>query len=98
MAAYAIFLREETQDQAELDAYAASITPVFEQFSPTVLAAYGAQEVVEGPAIEGVVLVRFPTYALASAWYHSPEYQAIVGHRLKGARYRGIIFDGVDGE
>ncbi len=98
MAAYAVFLREETLDQSELDAYAASITPVFERFSPTVLAAYGVQEVVEGGAVEGVVLVRFPTFALASAWYHSPEYQAVVGHRHKGGRYRGIIFDGVDGE
>lgn len=94
MAAYAIFLREETLDQTELDTYAASVAPVLEKFTPEVLAAYGAQEVVEGPATEGVVLLRFPSFEDATRWYHSSEYQGIVGHRLKGARYRGIIVQG----
>jgi uncharacterized protein (DUF1330 family) len=96
MTAYALFIREETLDQSELDLYASLIGTTFEKFSPRILTAYGAQEVVEGPDTEGVVLVEFPSFELASQWYHSPEYQAVVQHRLKGARYRGIILQGYE--
>jgi uncharacterized protein (DUF1330 family) len=96
MAAYAVFIREETLDQSEMDIYASLAGPQFDKYSPELLAAYGAQEVVEGPATEGIVIVRFPSYEMASSWYHGPEYQAIVQHRFKGARYRGILVAGID--
>ena len=97
MAAYAIFLREETIDQAELDTYAAAAAATdFAEFSPEILAALGKHEVIEGASVEGVVLLRFPSFAVATQWYLSPEYQAIVGHRLKGGRYRSLVFEGVD--
>jgi uncharacterized protein (DUF1330 family) len=101
MAAYAIFLREETSNPLELETYATKVGEIrsfLDTFSPEVLAAYGAQEVVEGDNVEGVVLVKFPTYELATQWYHSPEYQNAAQHRLKAARYRGIIFDGLDNQ
>ncbi|WP_312417676.1 DUF1330 domain-containing protein [Comamonas sp.] len=96
MTAYALFIREETIDQSELDLYASLVPASLNTHSPKILAAYGEQEVVEGPPCEGVVLVEFPTLELASAWYHSPEYQNAVQHRLKGARYRGILLAGSD--
>jgi uncharacterized protein (DUF1330 family) len=95
MTAYAIFIREETLDPAELDAYAAKLGPVKGKFGQSVLAAYGALEVVEGDPAEGVVIIAFPSFEQARRWYYSPEYQEAVKHRFKGARYRGLLVDGL---
>lgn len=96
MPAYALFIRENTIDQSELDIYASLVPASLKSHSPRILAAYGEQEVVEGPPSEGVVLVEFPTLEAAKSWYHSPEYQAAAQHRLKGATYRGILFAGIE--
>ena len=100
MPAYMIFIREEPVADAEaLAAYSASNranTALFiEQFGLKPLAVYGAQEVVEGKAADGVVLLQFPTMADARAWYDSPEYQAAIPDRMKAAPYRAIIFEGL---
>lgn len=65
------------------------------QLPVTVLSAYGRLEVFEGPSPEGAVLVSFPTFEQATAWYHSDAYQALARHRHKGAVYRGFVVEGV---
>jgi uncharacterized protein (DUF1330 family) len=60
-----------------------------------VLAAYGRQEVLEGPEIEGVVVVEFPSMAEARAWYDSPAYRAAREHRFRGADDRAALVEGV---
>jgi hypothetical protein len=40
------------------------------------LAAYGRQEVLEGPVPEGVAIAEFPSMEEAKQWYESPAYQA----------------------
>jgi uncharacterized protein (DUF1330 family) len=61
---------------------------------PATLATYSGEYLVKGPAeqLHGdtgfhmqVVLV-FPSKELASGWYHSPEYQALVAVRDAGMR------------
>ena len=49
-----------------------------------VLAAYGRQEVVEGPEVEGVVILEFPSFEAAKAWYDSPAYREVREHRFRG--------------
>ncbi|MFM0649752.1 DUF1330 domain-containing protein [Paraburkholderia bryophila] len=95
MASYIVFLRESTQDQIELDAYQAKAAGSFAGHPVKVLAAYGAQQVLEGPAPEGTVIVEFPDTDSARAWYDSPEYQAAAHHRFKGATYRAVLVGGV---
>jgi hypothetical protein len=53
MPAYVIFIRESTLDQSELDAYAKMAGPSLEGLPIKFLAAYGRQEVLEGPVPEG---------------------------------------------
>jgi uncharacterized protein (DUF1330 family) len=60
-----------------------------------ILAAYGPQEVWEGPAVEGVVLVEFPTMEAAKDWYNSPAYREAREHRFKGADYQAILVEGL---
>jgi uncharacterized protein (DUF1330 family) len=94
MPAYVIFIRERTLDHSELDAYAKMAGPSTEGLPVKFLAAYGRQEVLEGPAPEGVAIAEFPSMEEAKHWYKSPAYQAEAQHRFKGAIYRGLIVEG----
>jgi uncharacterized protein (DUF1330 family) len=61
----------------------------------TLRVAYGRHEVLEGPEIEGAVVLEFPTFDAAKAWYDSAAYREARGHRFKGANYRAFILQGV---
>ena len=72
-----------------------SIADAYHRHAMTVLAAYGRQEVLEGPPVEGIVIVEFPSIEDAKAWYDSPAYREAREHRFRGARYRAIIVEGL---
>ena len=93
-AAYVVFIRERTRDAAELKTYSPKAAASLDGHPVTLLAAYGRQEVLEGPEAEGVVIVRFPSFTEAKAWYESPAYRAAREHRFKGADYRAILVEG----
>ena len=95
MPAYVIFIRERTLDQSELDAYARAAPPSLEGWPIKFLAAYGRQDVLEGPEPEGVAIAEFPSLEDARRWYDSPAYQTAAQHRFRGATYRGLIVEGV---
>lgn len=95
MAAYAIFIRESTRDASELDAYSQRVGGTLAGHRVSVLAAYGRHEVLEGPEVEGVVILEFPTLDEAKAWYDSPAYREAREHRFKGADYRAVIVEGL---
>ncbi|MBP0604746.1 MULTISPECIES: DUF1330 domain-containing protein [Burkholderia] len=95
MATYIVFTRESTQNQQELDLYSSQVGATLAGHPVKVLAAYGPQEILEGEGPEGVVIVEFPSKEAAHAWYHGPEYQAVVRHRFNGARYRAVLVEGV---
>jgi uncharacterized protein (DUF1330 family) len=95
MAAFVIFIREKTRDQAEMDAYTPKAAASLAGHPITIHAAYGRQEVLEGPEVEGVVIVSFPSFEDAKAWYESPAYREAREHRFRGADYRAVIVEGV---
>jgi uncharacterized protein (DUF1330 family) len=93
MTAYVVFIKEKTLDQQELDTYAQKMPAMLKGLPVNFLSAYGRMEVLEGNAPEGVVLVSFPTFEEASAWYHSDAYQTVARHRHNGATSRGFIIE-----
>ena len=95
MPAYVIFIRERTTDKSELEAYPTLAPSNLEGLPIKFLAAYGRQEVLEGPVPEGVAIAEFPSMEAAKLWYESPAYQAAAKHRFKGATYRGLIVEGI---
>lgn len=95
MAAYIVFVREKTRDQADMDEYTPKARASFAGHPFTTLARYGRQEVLEGPEVEGVVIVSFPTFEQAKAWYNSPAYREAREHRFKGADYSAVLVEGV---
>jgi uncharacterized protein (DUF1330 family) len=95
MAAFVIFIRDKTKDQSEMDAYTPKAGASLAGHAVTIHAAYGRHEVLEGPPVEGVVIVSFPTFEEAKAWYDSPAYREAREHRFKGADYRAVIVEGL---
>ncbi len=94
MPAYVVAIRDKTKDPAELKAYSATAGKARAE-GMKLLAAYGANEALEGPPTEGVVLIEFPDMASAKAWYDSPAYTEARKHRFLGADYRFILFEGL---
>jgi len=90
-----VFIREKTIDRAELAIYSEKVPATLEGHPVKILAAYGRHEVLEGPNIEGMVIVEFPSAQAAKAWYDGPAYREVREHRFKGAVYRAILVDGV---
>jgi len=95
MTAYVILIRDKMIDAEAFAAYGAKAKVAREGHAITPRAYYGRHEVLEGLDAEGVVILEFPTFEEAQAWYHSPAYQDALQDRLKGAEYRVLIVDGV---
>ena len=53
MATYIVFTKESTQDQSELKIYQNNVRKTLEGRPIKLLAAYGPQQALEGPAPEG---------------------------------------------
>ena len=53
------------------------------------------QQVLEGDAPEGVVIVEFPSTATARAWYDSAAYEEVAQYRFKGAHYPAVLVKGM---
>ena len=95
MAAYIVFIRESTRNASELETYSQEVGATLAGHPITVLAAYGRYEVLEGPDVEGVVIMEFPSFDEAKAWYDSPAYRKVREHRFRGTDYRAVIVEGV---
>jgi uncharacterized protein (DUF1330 family) len=88
MAAYMVFMRDQTIDSSELALHTAAAQSSVVGFPITRRVVYGRHEVLEGPPTEGIVILEFPSFEEATSWYHSPEYREAKEHRLRGANYR----------
>jgi uncharacterized protein (DUF1330 family) len=96
MPAYLIVIREEPlQNPAEYEEYQRVAAQNRGEFPLKVAAMLGPVEALEGPAPDAIVMLEFPTMDEAKAWYNSPGYQTALPHRLKAAKYRTFLFEGV---
>lgn len=92
--AYIVFIRESSVDGDALARYSSLVPPTFAGRSVKFHAAYGRQEVLEGPEADGVVVLEFESWDEAKSWYDSPEYQAAIPVRQSGASFRAILVEG----
>jgi uncharacterized protein (DUF1330 family) len=95
MPAYVVATREKMRNAAKIDEYAKLVPATLEKHHGKFLALRGRQEVLEGPQAEAIVVLEFPSYEAARAWYYSAEYQAAAEHRHLGGDYRFILTEGV---
>ena len=95
MPAYIVVTREKTRDQSQIEQYKKLAPESFKNHSVVFHARGGRQECLEGPAFEQVLILEFPTYEAAKAWYNSDEYQSASKHRFQGGDYRIILTEGI---
>jgi uncharacterized protein (DUF1330 family) len=96
MPAYFVAIRESVQDPQEMEVYGQKAGRSGAGHNLKPLAMYGQLRATDGEPVEGAVILEFPTFAEAEAWYDSPAYQDALAHRLRGATYRTFIIQGVD--
>lgn len=95
MTAYLVYVRDRITNPDEFRKYEEAAPAASAGQPITPLAFYGAVETLEGPNVDGAVILSFPTVAAAKASYNSPLYQQAMKHRLNGAEYRVFVVDGV---
>ena len=95
MTAYVVLIRDRIRDEAAMQDYGPKAKAAREGHALTPIAFYGKVRSLEGEPVDGAVILQFPSFAEAEAWYESPLYQEARDIRLKGGDYRAFIVDGV---
>ena len=94
--AYFLFNLTAIHDAAGMKPYQDQVQQTLAAYQATVLTGGAEAEVIEGPAVQGkFFMLRFDSQEQARAWYHSPEYQAIIGHRHASASCHAILLAGL---
>ena len=95
MPAYVI-ARVWVKDKDGYEQYRQMVGPTVEQFGGRFLARGGKVEVLEGgPCPDRVIVLEFPDYDSALAWYSSPEYAPAKSQRIKSSEAELIVTQGV---
>jgi uncharacterized protein (DUF1330 family) len=81
-------------NQAEYQQYLAAVGPVLEAHGAERVVVDRACDPLEGSAGQVTVVLRFATKAAATAWYQSPEYQAIIRLRTDSTEGVAAIAEG----
>jgi uncharacterized protein (DUF1330 family) len=93
--AYAVFIRDRLRDPATMQTYHDQVGQTFAGYQATPRSNHGAFEVLEGAAMESVVITEFPSVEAARAWYDSEAYRQVRRLRHLAADYRAFIVEGL---
>jgi uncharacterized protein (DUF1330 family)/ferredoxin len=95
MSAYLLYLCQGVNDRDALETYWDKVIDTFVGVDIKLLSVYAAQELLEGEGpVEGVVVAEFPSMDVAKQWYDGAAYTEVRQHRLRGAKYIGLLVDG----
>jgi uncharacterized protein (DUF1330 family) len=98
MKAYLIAV-ETVHDEAVFAEYRKQVVGTLVPFEGQFIARGGKLTMLEGQwQHPRTVIIEFTTREAAEAWYKSPDYQKIIGLRLKSTSGSLVILDGMDGE
>ena len=79
--------------------YMPRVRPVLEQYEARFLVATDTPEVMEGDrAVKRVIFLEFSSPERAREFYHSEDYQKIIGYRFDSANAHLYILDGLPQE
>jgi uncharacterized protein (DUF1330 family) len=95
MPAYLVYICQSVSDRKELETYWKDMPRTLMGFDIKLHTAYRPFQLLEGEGPgEGVVVAEFPSLEEAKRWYDSPGYVAVRQHRMRGAKYLGLLVDG----
>jgi uncharacterized protein (DUF1330 family) len=89
--------RVDIKDEEPAKRYAAGNFPIYAKFGGRYLVRSQKFDVPEGSSRSRQIVVEFPDYASALAYYHSPEYQANKKIRDGHLTADLVIVEGYDG-
>jgi len=96
MAAYIISEVSEVVDAAAMQRYRALAEVTIKQYGGRYLVRGGAWESLEGEwALERTIVVEFPSWERAKAWYRSPEYAVARDLSRVALKRKMLVVDGV---
>lgn len=95
MVAYVVVFRERSIDRSYIADYLSRATAISDEHGLVILAQNGRQDVREGDPVEGVTILKFPSYEAAQRWYDDPRYQEALAIRRKAGEYHCVIVEGV---
>ena len=95
MVAYAVFIRDRLRDPETMRTYSDEVGATFVGHQAMRRVSHGAFEMLEGAAMESVVITEFPSVEAARAWYDSAAYREVRRFRHLAADYRAFIVEGV---
>ena len=94
MKAYLIAM-ETVRDEAMFAEYRKQVISTLAPFGGQFVARGGKLTVLEGHwQHPRTVIIEFPSREAAEGWYQSPDYQKIIGLRLKSTTGNLVILDG----
>lgn len=81
-------------DKDEYQKYLNGFDSVFERYQGKVIAVEETPTILEGDwTFSRMVIIKFPNEDEAGRWYHSPEYQSLLQHRLKASRGTALFIN-----
>ena len=86
MSAYVVYIRDRITDPQEFAEYERQAPAASSGYPMTPLAYYGAVETLEGPPVDGAVIIEFATAAQAREMYESAPYQEAPPQRSRVPR------------
>lgn len=95
MSAYAIAHLYKISMEPEIVEYLEKIDATLRPYNGRFLVHGGNIEVLEGSWPGHLIVIEFPDYQHARAWYESPAYQSILGLRTRNAVGDAILAHGV---
>ncbi|MCD9029725.1 DUF1330 domain-containing protein [Luteimonas sp. BDR2-5] len=95
MSAYVVIIRDKTHDPTGMEKYASVARNAPIDKLEVIAAKTGKMQVLEGPAAEAVVILRFPSMADALEWYESDAYQEALPYRKAAGEFRVFLSEGV---
>ena len=92
MSGYLITSYKITNPEA-YTAYTAAVGPTIIAHGGEILVAGPGSEAIEGNPEPVTVVLKFPSMEALRGWYDSPEYQAIIHHRLDNTEGSMVFAD-----
>jgi uncharacterized protein (DUF1330 family) len=91
-----LIARIDVTDPGEYGKYTAATPGIAARFGGRFIARGGRYEAKEGPARARNVIIEFPDYASALAFYDDPAYREVLPHGLAGSEREIVIVEGAD--
>ncbi len=92
-----VIANTEVHDEEAYERYRAQVLPTVEKHGGTFMVRGGRWERLEGDdPLPRLVILKFPSYEAAKAWYYSDEYQPLAELRQSASKGNLVLVEGAE--